>query len=96
MPCRRFAAPIAEGALAPLIGVDDIETWPAVLHPSDQAAIDAFAREALDHPVAQGIIAKPCHIVDARRLRLQQAGEIDGGIERVPAIAPVIGQGTLG
>src|ERR1043165_7630458 len=30
---RRFASPIAEGALTPGIGIDDIEPGPSVLHP---------------------------------------------------------------
>ncbi|MNC09556.1 hypothetical protein D3C75_571800 [compost metagenome] len=76
-------APVMEGALAPGIGFDEIETGQFVLQPLYQLCVHPFLLPLGQHGVAHGVGAKGSDIGDGQ-LGVG-TGQVDGGVEGVPS-----------
>ena len=83
LPRRRAVAPIVEGPLPIPVGADDMQPRQAARHAHHMVRADALRAPGRQHLLAPGIVAQRGEVVDGNA----EAGEIDGGVQRVAAIA---------
>ena len=82
-PRRRAVAPVVETPLPIPIGADDMEPRQPARHAHDEVRADALGAPGRQHLVAPGVVAQRGHVVDGDA----EAGKVDGGVQRVAAIA---------
>jgi hypothetical protein len=84
---RGTAPPVEEAALARLVGADHVEPGQPPLEPRHAGTVEPLVLPALDHLVAERILAQGRDVGDRAGRRRQRPAQIDRGVQRVAAIA---------